>query len=59
MDELKIDGACEYDHGPKWRFDGFLDFDAVRVVIPGSKKPKQVHANGAVSNLQPTVGKIA
>jgi len=29
-----------------------LDFDAVRVVIPGSKKPKQVQAN-TVSNLQP------
>jgi len=30
-----------------------LDFDAVSVVIPGSKKPKQVQANAAVSNLAP------
>ncbi len=30
-----------------------LDFDAVSVVIPGSKKPEQVQANAAVSNLQP------
>ena len=30
-----------------------LDFDAVSVVIPGSKKPRQVQANAAVSNLQP------
>ena len=30
-----------------------LDFDAVSVVIPGSKKPGQVQANAAVSNLQP------
>ncbi len=30
-----------------------LDFDVVSVVIPGSKKPRQVQANAAVSNLQP------
>ncbi len=35
-----------------------LNFDAVSVVIPGSKKPKQVQANAAVSNLQPLLAEL-
>lgn len=46
---LKPEGMTLSEMALRW----ILDFDAVRVVIPGASRPSQVKANAAISKLPP------